>query len=327
MATYSVRAESSNPIIFNQNRKHKVSTQPPTQHLITATENDEIGRNNILFKNSIKSVNQLKPDNNFVSDQHYPFNTAVLFNYEVPYLSIEDQRKAEFLTDPEDYYTFPKSTQSSIYFRSRYEKVVRSRPVGDKDASENYIQDIIAYLFVSQESYDVQSQSFSAPDDDQLQYYYYRSMNGTCPACVVAGASFELSGGVSFPSGDGPVEASGGFPLTTFPSCESLEAEIANLQELYAGTSIRPDYPILWSVTYKDGTTINGTGCANLPDDYKDAAAQSAGLSEEECSDLSERYPNIDIGFNMFDTEIITSQTQPSAPIGEPCSDLFVRLI
>ena len=327
MATYTIKDFSENEVTFNKNKRRKATVDTVTEHIITATESNEIGRNNILFKNSIKPVNRLKTDNNFVSNKHYPFNTAVFFNYEIPYLPIQEQRKAEFFADPEDYYTFPKSTQNRIYFRSRYEKIVRSRPVGDKDASENYIQDIIAYLFVSQESYDVQSQSFSVQDDDQLQYYYYRSMNGTCPACVVAGASFELSGGVSFPSGDGPVEASGGFPLTTFPSCESLEAEIANLQELYAGTSIRPDYPILWSVTYKDGTTINGTGCANLPDDYKDAAAQSAGLSEEECSDLSERYPNIDIGFNMFDTEIITSQTQPSAPIGEPCSDLFVRLI
>lgn len=134
----------------------------------------------------------------------------------------------------------------------------------------------------------------------EASYKKIVSTEGACPACVVAGATFELSGGVSFPSGDGPVGGEQGFPLTAYSSCESLEAEIADLLELYAGTSIRPDYPILWSATYKDGTTISGSGCESVPAEFTNATAQNTGLSEEECSDLSELYPNVNISFNTF---------------------------
>jgi hypothetical protein len=151
-------------------------------------------------------------------------------------------------------------------------------------------------------------------------------MNGTCPKCVLTGGDFGLQLGVSFPDNDGPVDASGGFPLTGYSTCESLEAEIADLEDQYAGTSISFGYPIEWSVTYKDGTTISGDDCASVPADYKDAAAQSfGGLSSEECSDLSEQYPNINIIFDVFDTTLISSTTKPSAPAGTPCSDLFGR--
>lgn len=332
MSTYSIKNITVDSFTFNKNKRHKaIVSRPVTEHIITATENNEIGRNNILFKNSVKSTNQLKPDNNFVSNQHYPFNTAVLFNYEIPYLSIEEQRKAEFFADPEDYYTFPKSTQNSIYFRSRYEKIVRSRPVGDKDASENYIQDIIAYLtvpqLISQESLEVQSPQFSAQAGDQLQYYYYRSMNGTCPRCVLEGGDFGLRLGITYPNDDGPLGNEQGYPLVGASSCEELN-EWISMEPQVGGAEIIVGYPIDWTITYKDGTVISGIGCENVPDDFQDASSQIlVGLSEEECAGLSALYPNIDISFNMYDVELITSETAPSSPVGEPCSDLFVKFV
>jgi len=157
----------------------------------------------------------------------------------------------------------------------------------------------------------------------QLTYYYYNSMNGTCPACLLTGGDFELSGGITYPNSDGPAQNEQGYPLGGFSTCEALQEAIA-AEPYVSGAEIIVGYPILWSITYKDGTTIEGVGCENVPADFADAVAQnSAGLSEEECSDLSEQYPNVNISFNMFDTTLISSTTQPSGALGTPCSDLF----
>jgi hypothetical protein len=324
MATYSIRSENLNSIIFNQNRKHEVSTQPPSQHFITATESNEIGRNDILFKNSIKPVNQLKPDNNFVSDQHYPINTAIWFNYERPYLPIEDRRLTEFFTEPEFYYTFPIPEKSNIYFRSRYTKIKRTRLPEIQDANENYVRNIVAGLYLLENPIieGMAEQSFSAQADPQLTYYYHRSMSGKCPQCEME--DFYITGGFSIPNSGGPEGYLDGFPVTA-TSCAEYDFMIQEYQQTYPGGTADP---ITWDVTYADGNTVSGSGCASVPQPVRVASdtiwSTKGDFSAAQCAQLAVQYPTLKIQFNNYDTELVTTPVFPSGgPIGTPCSDLF----
>jgi len=323
MATYTIKNSSINRLTFNKNKRHKATVNPVTQHIITATENNEIGRNDILFKNSIKSVSQLKPDNDFVSDQHYPFNTAVFFNYERPYLPIEQQRKAEFLTDPEFYYTFPESEKSNIYFRSRYTKIKRTRPPKIQDASENYIKDYVAnYYMLENLTEDAETQSFSTQADPQLKYYYYRSMSGKCPQCEMEG--FYITGGFSIPNSAGPEDNPDGFPLSA-TSCAEYDFMIQDYQQTYPDGTAND---ITWDLEYADGSTASGSGCADVPQPVRVASdtiwSTKGDFSAAQCAQLAIQYPTLNIQFNNYDTELVTTLIFPSGgPIGTPCSDLF----
>jgi hypothetical protein len=339
MATYNISSESSNATVFNKNKSVRVQTRISNTDINRATDNDNQNTNdNIINSQNTPKTNQLTRTNAAGTNYSYPFNTAVSFNFNIPYLEKNYTRYLRHL--PEIYYTFPPASgdsqvkfyQSSSNFQKN--KVQRYKFTGDEGVEMDFVHDLALEQYTNElaiaQGLSIQASQAKDIDftaqNDPIQYYYYNSMNGTCPKCVLTGGDFGLQLGVSFPDNDGPVDASGGFPLTGYSTCESLEAEIADLEDQYAGTSISFGYPIEWSVTYKDGTTISGDDCASVPADYKDAAAQSfGGLSSEECSDLSEQYPNINIIFDVFDTTLISSTTKPSAPAGTPCSDLFGR--
>jgi hypothetical protein len=324
MATYTIKNFSSNEVTFNKNKKHNTTVDTVTEHIITATESNEIGRNDVLFKNSVKSVNQLKPDNNFVSNQHYPFNTAVLFNYERPYLPIEDRRLTEFFTEPEFYYTVPIPEKSNIYFRSRYTKIKRTRLPEIQDANENYVRDIVAGLYLLENPIieGVAEQSFSAQADPQLTYYYHRSMSGKCPQCEMEG--FTIDGGFSIPNSGGPEGNPDGFPVSA-TSCAEYDFMIQEYQQTYPGGTADP---ITWDVTYADGSTVSGSGCADVPQPVRVASdtiwSTKGDFSAAQCAQLAIQYPTLNIQFNNYDTELVTTTVFPiGGPIGTPCSDLF----
>jgi hypothetical protein len=341
MATYNISSESSNATVFNKNKSVRVQTSISNADINRAIiDNSQNINNNITTLQNTPKTNQLTRTNAAGTNYSYPFNTAVSFNFAIPYLNKSFKRYLPHL--PELYYTFPPAsgdTQSKFYqSRTNFQKnkTQRYKFTGKEGVEVDFIHSLVLDQYAN-ELASAQSLSMQAArekdidftaQNETIEYYYYNSMNGTCPACAVAGGYFSLQGGVTFLGNDGPVQNSGGFPLAGFPTCESLEAEIADLQEEFAGTSISIGYPIEWTITYKDLTTVGGIGCENVPADFTDAAAQSwAGLSSEECSDLSEQYPNIDISFNMFDTTFISSTTKPSAPSGTPCSDLFGRYL
>lgn len=104
----------------------------------------------------------------------------------------------------------------------------------------------------------------------------------SCGSCQLVGGDFSLRTGVTFPDYDGPVEASGGFPLQA-TSCQALDAEISSLLDVYAGTSISIGYPIDWTFQYADGEVISGSGCENLPEDVLTMYSTVAGLTQSGC--------------------------------------------
>jgi hypothetical protein len=132
--------------------------------------------------------------------------------------------------------------------------------------------------------------SFSS--QSQTEYEEYKVMSSHimryvaetpegCGYCVELlkqpqGLSVELQTGVSFPSGDGPVNNEEGFPLVA-SSCAELEQYIADTLASYSGTSIELGYPIVWSFTYEDGSTVTGEGCDNFPDDIALAYSHKCG--------------------------------------------------
>jgi len=287
--------------------KKKIIPKQNTENLFSAISGIDTS-NPILF--TTPKTLPLTKNNHHKSNHHYPINTAIKINFHIPYLN---NIKLTVPYDAENYYTDNNTPKNRL---TTY-----------LSAETNY------FLYILQDSImeniGIQSLSMDQPGfyaqsgSPSVEYFYYRSMNGTCPACVMAGGIFDLSGGITYPNSDGPAQNEQGYPLGGFSTCEALQAAIA-AEPYVSGAEIIVGYPILWSITYKDGTTIEGVGCENVPADFADAVAQnSAGLSEEECSDLSEQYPNVNISFNMFDTTLISSTTQPSGALGTPCSDLF----
>lgn len=128
-----------------------------------------------------------------------------------------------------------------------------------------------------------------------------------CPRCVVNG--LQMDGGVSFPDNDGPIDASGGYPLN-FGSCSDYYNEIAT----HSGTSaVLSEFT--WSFTYLDSTFVGGTSvnpCADLPADVIDAFTYDGEQSPTICSEAAESYSNIDISFSSAS---YTVQKQSLPPI------------
>jgi len=344
MAVRNIRSvtNTTNKIAYNEyNTKHNVNVVLAPGTIYARPSVTTIGEK-IIYKNDIKSVPQLTKNNWFIADHYYPFITAVHFNYHIPYLEPNAIRR--IYNPPEVFYTIPFSSgvDNITYFQSIHTKIDRSRMQLNPDASEAFIDDMVldqyfADIAVSSEmqSLQMQNQQFAAQNDElEMQFYYYSSLQGNCPACLIQGGDFLLQGGVSFPDNDGPVDASGGFPLQA-SSCGGLEGEIDNLNKAYSGTTMIIGYPIEWSYVYKDGTTIGGIieSCDELPDDLVEAYSNFGAASQEECEeqaakyDTTETYPGIDIYWDNFDTQLITSSSQPSFPMGTPCSDLFGRYI
>ena len=128
-----------------------------------------------------------------------------------------------------------------------------------------------------------------------------------CPRCVVNG--LQMDGSVSFPDNDGPIDASGGYPLN-FTSCSEYYDEIA----ANSGTSAVMD-EFTWRFTYLDSTSVGGTSsnpCADLPADVIDAFTYDGEQSQTICSEAAETYDNIDISFS---TANYTFQNQSLPPI------------
>lgn len=135
---------------------------------------------------------------------------------------------------------------------------------------------------------------------------YMDAYASVCPRCVVNG--LQMDGGVSFPDNDGPIDASGGYPLS-FGSCSDYYDEIAT----NSGTSAV--YEFTWSFTYLDSTSVGGTSsnpCGELPADITAALTYDGEQSQTICSEAAESYSNIDISFSSAN---YTFQSQSLPPI------------
>jgi hypothetical protein len=337
MSTYKIKSKPTiNNTVYNAyNTNYSIEAAKGVGAKYARPETPTI-ENKIVNKNDIKSTNQLTSNNWSTINTNYPFNTAVFFNYEVPYLGLSYTKKIQHL--PEIYYTIPfdlenqtKFYQSKLIFKNNSSKKYRMHE--GTDAALDFWTDIALEQSASND-FLVQNLQLQEKNDsnviaqnEQIEYYYYRSMNGTCPICKIEGGDFSLQGGVSFPSGDGPIAGEQGFPLQN-SSCRGLEAEIVELLDTYAGSSISLGYPIDWSYTYKDGTTVGGTieSCDDLPSDLLEVYDNFGAAGPDECAAQAEKYPNIDIQFELYDTELVTSSNKPTSPIGTPCSDLFGRI-
>lgn len=333
MSTYKIKSKPTiNNTVYNAyNTNYSIKAAEGVGAKYARPETPTI-ENKIVNKNDIKSTNQLTTNNWFIIDTNYPFIAAVDFNYDVPYLGVSARK--EIFHQPDIYYTVPfNNSNNVVYFKSIHSKQSIERLSIRPDASQDFLEDITLNNYIDNnpfseiQSLQIQNQQFTAQSGNTYQYYYYRSMNGTCPICKIEGGDFSLRGGVSFPDNDGPIDASGGFPLQSF-SCRDLEAQIDNLNTAYGGTSsIIIGYPIDWSYTYKDGTTVGGSigDCDGLPSDLLEVYDNFGAAGSDECAAQAEKYPNIDIQFELYDTELVTSSNQPTSPIGTPCSDLFGR--
>jgi hypothetical protein len=346
MSTYTaVARESTNTIKFNtikekQNDYYYLILRDKT--VINPDQSVGINTDPILpSQRKTKATN-----NNSFTNSIYPQNTAVFRNIDVPYLGIKNNIP---LPDPSLFYTqnvgeslsaheLKKISDTSVttFTQNFYNKKQNKEFfIGREDANTIYnyyapdtslamqqiLQDFIDNQINTQNAQDISAQNLN------VEYFYYRSMAGTCPGCVVEGGDFSLRFGVSFPSGDGPLNNEQGFPLVA-SSCAELEQEIANTLASYSDTSMELGYPIDWTITYKDGTVVSGSGCENVPEDFADASSQSfAGLSGPGCEALATQYSGINIYFDSFDTEVVVSSSGTVPIVGTPCSDLFGRLI
>jgi hypothetical protein len=292
-----------------QKKKNTISKQN-TEHLFVAISG--VNNKNSVTINTIKT-SPLTKDNHHKPNYHYPTNTSIKNNFYTPYLG---NIKFNFTYGAENYYTDNKTpiNRLATYLSAEYNYLLYV-------LQDSITENLNSQLLATNQGFYAQSGS------PGVEYFYYRSMAGTCPGCVVEGGDFSLRGGVSFPSGDGPVNNEQGFPLVA-SSCAELEQEIANMLASYGDTSMELGYPIDWNITYKDGTAVSGSGCADVPADFADASSQSfAGLSGPECSILAAKYSGLNINFNMYDTELVISSIIPDSPVGEPCSDLYGRSV
>jgi hypothetical protein len=290
-----------------QKKKNTISKQN-TEHLFVAISG--VNNKNSVTINTIKTP-PLTKDNHHKPNYHYPTNTSIKNNFYTPYLG---NIKFNFTYGAENYYTDNKTPRNRLatYLSAEYNSLLYV-------LQDSIIDNLNLQLLATNQGFYAQSGS---PD---VEYFYYRSMNGTCPSCVVEGGDFSLRGGVSFPDNDGPLGNEQGFPLAGASTCEELNQWIADTLASYSGT-IELGYPIDWTITYKDGTVVSGSGCADVPADFADASSQSfAGLSGPECSILAAKYSGLNINFNMYDTELVISSIIPDSPVGEPCSDLYGR--
>lgn len=292
-----------------QKKKNTISKQN-TEHLFVAISG--VNNKNSLTINTIKRP-PLTKDNHHKPNYHYPTNTSIKNNFYTPYLG---NIKFNFTYGAENYYTDNKTPRNRLatYLSAEYHYLLYV-------LQDSIIDNLNSQLLATNQGFYAQSGS------PGVEYFYYRSMAGTCPGCVVEGGDFSLRFGVSFPSGDGPLNNKDGFPLIA-SSCAELEQEIAKMLASYSDTSMELGYPVDWTIRYKDGTVVSGSGCGNVPADFADASSQSfAGLSGPGCEALAAQYSNINIYFDMFDTELVISSIIPDSPVGEPCSDLYGRSV
>jgi hypothetical protein len=105
----------------------------------------------------------------------------------------------------------------------------------------------------------------------------------SCGSCQLTGGDFSLRFGVSFPSGDGPVNNEQGFPLVA-SSCAELDQYIADTLASYSDTSMELGYPIDWTFQYADGESIGGSGCENLPEDVTEMYSAVESLDASGCA-------------------------------------------
>lgn len=326
MSTYKITIGSSrNNIAFNQNKRAYINLTN-TQSMNERKINEAFSTaNEVLFVNTVKNTESLTKNNNAFANYNYPFNTAVSLGYRIPYLPIRFSAFLGFA--PEIYTTEPENKEyKPTFYQKLSEHKNYTRISAFADNASIYIMDqafssALDSLFpVSGEIETLSTQQIETLQDPVYTFFYYRSMNGTCGTCVVNG--MEMTGSVGYPSGDGPGGGEYGYPLV-LTSCSAYYDEIAN----HSGTSAVME-EFTWTFTYLDGSSINGVSsnpCDELPSDVTDALAY-ADANQEVCAAGSELFPNIDISFNMYDTELVVIVTgvPPSAPVGTPCSDLFV---
>lgn len=319
MSTYKIKPKAITRVSFNQNKREYI---PPTTTLgrdITLANELSSIVNTPIFANDVTHVESLTKTNDMVANTNYPFNTAVFLGHRIPYLPIGASTLYPY--ESEIYSTLPVNDGYKPTFYHKYFEYKQYERVAEFPDSSVFTDLSIAFGDFIDNLPDIETQSaqsFQTLAEPDIRYFYYRSMNGTCPGCEVNG--LEMTGGVSYPSGDSPDEMNpDGYPLV-LTSCTDYDLEVAR----QSGTSaIMSEFT--WSFTYLDESSISGVSlnpCDELPSDVT-AAFSYVGANERICDLAAETYPNIDIFLNMYDTEVVYTGTPPSSPVGTPCSDLF----
>lgn len=115
----------------------------------------------------------------------------------------------------------------------------------------------------------------------EISYTLIAPNLSSCGSCHLVGGFFQLRGGISYPSGDGPTDFQDGYPLQA-SSCAELEEYIA-AEPVVPGAEIIIGYPIDWTFQYADGEVISGSGCENLPEDVATMFSIVSSLDESGC--------------------------------------------